>query len=201
MSGNRDLQRRRWCSAEPFPVQGRRSVSNSLNFKWDYAVPRTCISGFQGAKPYLRRLAALAYSGLRYTRSGVPTQQLLGCWVTANTFELLGIKPSLGRQITLPDGNPESPPVFAISDIVWAKFFNRVPQILGASLHLNEPIIVPYRQTGTLTLLLAGVVLLLIISCANCSMLLLARGRPRRPKHFEAVRVNRLVNPSRRLGT
>src|SRR5579863_796172 len=35
---------------------------------------------------------------------------------------------------------------------------------------------------GTLTLLLAGVVLLLIIGCANCSILLLARGRTRQPE-------------------
>ncbi|HEY6489399.1 MAG: ABC transporter permease [Terracidiphilus sp.] len=51
-----------------------------------------------------------------------------------------------------------------------------------------QPIIVPYQQgTGrTLTLLLAGVVLLLIIGCANCSILLLARGRSRR--HELAIR-------------
>jgi predicted permease len=44
-----------------------------------------------------------------------------------------------------------------------------------------QPIIVPYQQnTGrTLTLLLAGVVLLLIIGCANCAILMLARGRTR----------------------
>jgi predicted permease len=48
--------------------------------------------------------------------------------------------------------------------------------------HLGlQPIIVPYQQDlgGTLALLLAGVVILLIIGCANCSILLLARGRTR----------------------
>ena len=51
-----------------------------------------------------------------------------------------------------------------------------------------QPIIVPYQQgTGRpLTLLLAGVVLLLIIGCANCSILLLARGRTR--QHELAIR-------------
>jgi len=51
-----------------------------------------------------------------------------------------------------------------------------------------QPIIVPYQQqTGrTLSLLLAGVVLLLIIGCANCSILLLARGRTR--QHELAIR-------------
>src|SRR5437016_1884868 len=55
--------------------------------------------------------------------------------------------------------------------------------------HLRlQPIIVPYQQDlwRTLALLLAGVVLLLIIGCANCSILLLARGRTRR--HELAIR-------------
>jgi predicted permease len=51
-----------------------------------------------------------------------------------------------------------------------------------------QPIIVPYQQNlgRTLSLLLAGVVLLLIIGCANCSILLLARGRTR--QHELAIR-------------
>jgi predicted permease len=51
-----------------------------------------------------------------------------------------------------------------------------------------QPIIEPYQQDlgRPLTLLLAGVVVLLIIGCANCSILLLARGRTRR--HELAIR-------------
>lgn len=61
----------------------------------------------------------------------------------------------------------------------------RVPD----ELHLGlQPIIWVFQEnTGTtLKLLLAGVVLLLIIGCANCSILLLARGRTRR--HELAIR-------------
>ena len=51
-----------------------------------------------------------------------------------------------------------------------------------------QPIIWTFQEnTGrTLTLLLAGVLLLLIVGCANCSILLLARGRTRR--HELAIR-------------
>jgi predicted permease len=69
------------------------------------------------------------------------------------------------------------------------QFAKEHPERFSDRWHLAlQPIIVPYQQgTGrTLTLLLAGVVLLLIIGCANCSILLLARGRTR--QHELAIR-------------
>jgi predicted permease len=62
------------------------------------------------------------------------------------------------------------------------QFAQQHPERFPDHWHLAlQPIIVPYQQEtgGTLTLLLAGVVLLLIIGCVNCSILLLARGRAR----------------------
>ena len=69
------------------------------------------------------------------------------------------------------------------------QFAKEFPARFPKNFHMQlEPIIVPYQQsTGrTLILLLAGVVLLLIIGCANCSVLLLARGQAR--QHELAVR-------------
>jgi hypothetical protein len=69
------------------------------------------------------------------------------------------------------------------------QFAKQHPERFPDHWHLAlQPIIVPYQQeTGrTLTLLLAGVVLLLIIGCANCSILLLARGHTR--QHELAIR-------------
>ena len=69
------------------------------------------------------------------------------------------------------------------------QFAQQHPERFPDRWHLAlQPIIVPYQQTTgrTLTLLLAGVVLLLIIGCTNCSTLLLARGRTR--QHELAIR-------------
>jgi predicted permease len=76
----------------------------------------------------------------------------------------------------------------ALAPIV-REFAKQHPQRFPHDWHLAlEPIIWTFQEnTGhTLKLLLAGVVLLLIIGCANCSILLLARGRTRR--HELAIR-------------
>ncbi len=66
------------------------------------------------------------------------TETFDGAWVTPNSFELLGVKPLLGRAIACDDGKPGAAPVFVMSYRLWTKQFNRDPKIVGTTMVLND---------------------------------------------------------------
>jgi putative ABC transport system permease protein len=68
---------------------------------------------------------------------GNTTYQTLGAALEPATFEGLGFKPQLGREITESDAAPGAPPVFVMSDRMWQERFNRDPRILGMTLTVN----------------------------------------------------------------
>lgn len=81
-------------------------------------------------------MIGLASTNILYT-GGEGTRRFAGGLVTSNAFEILGVKPLLGRPITPHDGNPGFPPVFVMSYPLWVKEFNRDPKILGTTFILN----------------------------------------------------------------
>jgi putative ABC transport system permease protein len=77
------------------------------------------------------------YLDVLYTNKEGGTDTFNGCWVTGNTSSALGMKPLLGRALSPEDAMPGAPPVFAMSDELWAKQFNRDPKIVGTVMTLN----------------------------------------------------------------
>ncbi len=71
-----------------------------------------------------------------YTSSG-GTDFFDGCWVTGNISSALGIKPEVGRPLGPQDATPGAPPIFGMTDRLWAKRFNRDPKIVGTVMTLN----------------------------------------------------------------
>lgn len=125
---------------EPFPYRdANRLATPSVSLPDELSISRFPVPIFLDFKQQnctFEDIIGLAYTDVHYKRS-TGTEQLLGAWVTPNTFTFLGIKPLLGREITQEDGKPSSPPVFVMSYSLWTRLFHRDPSILGATLNLS----------------------------------------------------------------
>ena len=66
---------------------------------------------------------------------GAPAQLLLGLAVTTNFFDVLGVRPSLGRAFRA-DEDREA--VVIISDSVWDSQFGRDPSVIGRTVKLSK---------------------------------------------------------------
>ncbi len=69
-------------------------------------------------------------------RNRCEPELLSGSSVTANYFDVLGVKPAMGRGFVAEDtGGPE---VMLISDALWSRRFGRDPRILGRQLRIRD---------------------------------------------------------------
>jgi putative ABC transport system permease protein len=79
------------------------------------------------------------YHTMTFTLLGgkVPERVATGV-VSANYFDVLGVKPVLGRLITPTDETLTAPPVLVLSYAYWSKEFGRDPHILGRLFTMND---------------------------------------------------------------
>ncbi|MGA8029698.1 MAG: ABC transporter permease [Bryobacteraceae bacterium] len=84
-------------------------------------------------------LIASTISDVFWTGTGEPLR-LRGNFVTVNTFNVMGVKPRLGRYITPDDGKPDAAPVAVLGYKFWIRQFGGDPGILGAQMRLNDKV-------------------------------------------------------------
>src|SRR5262245_27256245 len=58
--------------------------------------------------------------------------------VSANTFDLLGVRPTVGRDFAAADEAPGAPPVAIISHRLWERQFSSRADAIGATVHINN---------------------------------------------------------------
>src|SRR6185295_3095638 len=66
-----------------------------------------------------------------------PPEQVLGRGVTPNFFDVLGVRPLLGRSFTLADDRP-GVNVAIISDALWQRRYNRDANIVGRTIVMSD---------------------------------------------------------------
>jgi len=83
-----------------------------------------------------QQMAAIAWSGFDLTNPGTP-EHVEGNRVSADFFDTLGVKPTLGRAFSSQEDQQGSTPVAIISDRFWRSRFAGNPKTLGKSLTVD----------------------------------------------------------------
>jgi predicted permease len=94
----------------------------------------------------LSAVAAWAGGQQNLTGDGTPLRVGVGA-VTANTFDVLGARPLLGRTIRAEEDVPKGPPVVVLGYRLWQSHYGGDPAILGRKVLLDD---VPFEVIGVM---------------------------------------------------
>jgi len=87
----------------------------------------------------ISRLESRNLSGI----AGREPERIAVAYVTANFFEVIGLRPQLGRTFTEDEDKPGAPSLAVISDRIWDRAFHRDPQIVGRPMNFHgQPVTV-----------------------------------------------------------
>lgn len=84
-------------------------------------------------------LIASTISDVLLAGKGNP-ERLRGNFVTTNTFDVMGVRPYLGRYIRPSDGGVEASPVVVLGYKFWRKHFGGETGVVGRRLRLNDKV-------------------------------------------------------------
>jgi putative ABC transport system permease protein len=80
------------------------------------------------------------------TDAGEPVRLNVGL-VSANTFDVLGARPMMGRMFTVEEDRPNGPPVVVLGHALWDAQFGADPGIVGRKIMLND---IPVEVIGVM---------------------------------------------------
>src|SRR4029077_455403 len=90
-------------------------------------------------------IAACSFATISITGNGKP-ERIWGMVATANYFDVLGVRPILGRGfLPVEDEKPGGAPVAVISYRLWQTHFGANPEVVGQTIEINQH---PYTIVG-----------------------------------------------------
>ena len=101
---------------------------------------------FRGRARTMSAIAAWSPGQQNLTGDGPPIRLGVGL-VTANTFDVLGVRPHLGRVFTAEEDVPNGAPVAVLGFNLWNARYGADPSILGRTIVLND---VPVQVVGVM---------------------------------------------------
>ena len=90
----------------------------------------------QAQQTHFERIAAYTDRSMAFS-DGTVAERLRGREVSSTYFGLLGIKPSIGRDFSEPDGRPGSPPTVIVSHGFWQRRLGGRQDVMGRPIRLD----------------------------------------------------------------
>jgi predicted permease len=105
-------------------------------------LPTVAFEQFRASNNSLSGIAAYQNAPVSVTSNGQPELRE-GIFVSISYFDVLGIRPSLGRTFVDDDDKPESPSVGLISNSFWQERFGGSTEVIGQTIHIaKRPVVV-----------------------------------------------------------
>lgn len=109
------------------PSQGRRELAVGYHDFLDWKAQQTV---FQDLGAFYRGTVNLSGENTR-------PERYFGGFITANAWEVLGIRPLLGRGFLSGENQPGAPPVVILAYSVWQSRYDGNPEVVGKTIRVN----------------------------------------------------------------
>jgi putative ABC transport system permease protein len=128
----------------PLPYPNAERIVSFYNSYGSEPSDRTAVAGAElfDYRETMKSVDAIA--GIRpgppatLTADGFPPEPLSAYVVTPNFFDVLGVKPAVGRAFLPTDGRPNGAPVVVLAYSLWQRRFGGNPNVIGTTLTLND---------------------------------------------------------------
>ncbi len=124
----------------PFPDAARLvhfKYTERANPQRNLELPQADWQALRERQHSLQSLAAYRVGTANLGGLKAPAERLSGAWVSPDAFDVLGVKPMLGREFGQADAQPGAPRVALIGHRAWELFFNADPAIVGQRARIN----------------------------------------------------------------
>jgi putative ABC transport system permease protein len=88
------------------------------------------------------QIAMCLDQGMTTMRDGKHSARIPCNYVTEGYFDLLDVKPAIGRDFTAKDDAPDAPGVALITSRIWHEQFGAAPDIIGKSVEMDDQMVV-----------------------------------------------------------
>ena len=136
--------------AQPTQLVMLRRVFPDGSAGYAFSYPR--YARLRGTQPVFSGLLAWSYSELN-VRAGHSVRRVSTDYVSGNYFQVLEVRPLVGRTLTPGDDRPEAPPTAVISYVLWNDLLSRGTDVVGKTIYIQDlPVMVvgvlPRQFTG-----------------------------------------------------